>query len=54
MGCRLRLPALKCDRHPDQTISLSPPPDEGPKPVTPVLPGLEVRPADLLGPIDAD
>jgi Uma2 family endonuclease len=30
-GCRLRLPGMRSDRHPDLTIYLSPPPDEGPK-----------------------
>jgi Uma2 family endonuclease len=29
--CRLRLPGMSCDRHPDQAVYLSPPPDSGPR-----------------------
>ncbi len=43
MECRLRLPAMKCDRHPDQAVYLSPPPDEGPKLWTRWAPDLVVE-----------
>ena len=41
--CRLRLPAMSCDRHPDQAIYLSPPPDDGPKLWTRWAPDLVVE-----------
>ena len=43
MECRLRLPAMSCDRHPDQAVYLSPPPDEGPKLWTRWAPDLVVE-----------
>ncbi len=42
-GCRLRLPAMRCDRHPDFAIYLSPPPDDGPKIWTRWTPDLVVE-----------
>ena len=42
-GCRIRLPAMKCDRHPDQAIYLLPPPDSGPRVWTRWVPDLVVE-----------
>jgi len=40
--CRLRLPGMKCDRHPDQAVYLTPPPD-GPEPWNRWCPDLVVE-----------
>lgn len=41
--CRLRLPAMQCDRHPDQAVYLTPPPDDGSKLWTRWAPDLVVE-----------
>lgn len=40
--CRLRLPGMQCDRHPDQAVYLLPPP-EGPSPWTRWIPEIVVE-----------
>jgi Uma2 family endonuclease len=42
MECRIRLPGMSCDRHPDQAVYVTPEP-EGPRPWTRWCPGLVVE-----------
>ncbi len=42
-GCRIRLPGMRSDRHPDFAIYLQPPPDDGPKIWTRWVPDLVVE-----------